>query len=401
MAPTGKADEQVLPEKSCKSCLKATRSEINCVICNAVFHGSCAVRLTGTKVVGYNELHCNECVRRREDGHDAKAGNERQCYEQVVQSNQVLNEVILKLMADRDNLSAEIQEVKGALKEFKLFLTTQQSAISRQNCQSCSTKKTTDKEGLSMDVTKTSTSNLDYSKTKMPSDKAKSAAAMSTSLTEPMTCVAYSQRQQKANQRKQKGIGKHVLPIVENSESQSQERTVNVPIDPRAVYAAIHEETARMKAREIINLGNAERVQEREDASVVNEWKTLRRRNAMPPARTRRPSPIRGRMESSLTSLTVAPRKIWLFVSGFSPSTTGADLKQHIEKHAEVTDCVCEKLKTRKDDQKSSFKLEIKREDRDKVMVGSLWPTGTMVNHFRNLRRNPSTREESKQMGLM
>lgn len=118
MAPSGKADEQELPEKSCKLCSRATRSDIRCVVCNAAFHGSCVVRIAGTKVVGYNELHCSECARRHDEVVDeVEACDQKQCFERVMKTNETLNAVVLKLMADHDLLMNEMAEKNEILKE--------------------------------------------------------------------------------------------------------------------------------------------------------------------------------------------------------------------------------------------------------------------------------------------
>ncbi|KAG5864141.1 hypothetical protein JTB14_022005 [Gonioctena quinquepunctata] len=50
-------------------------------------------------------------------------------------------------------------------------------------------------------------------------------------------------------------------------------------------------------------------------------------------------------------------------------------------------DITCEKMKTKKDKQKSSFKLEVPETLVDELMTPNVWMKGVIINHFYNLQR--------------
>lgn len=98
-------------------------------------------------------------------------------------------------------------------------------------------------------------------------------------------------------------------------------------------------------------------------------------------------------MKQTETSLAVAPKKAAVFVSGFTPTTTPEEVKNHVEAYIGCQDGVCEKLVTRADSTRSSFKIQVKAEDREKIMDGAVWPAGIVVDHFRLPRRSRDPRQ--------
>lgn len=117
MAPIKKVHSECSDENPCKSCLRATKSNIRCIKCKSSYHAACAVRIRGIRVTGYNELQCPECVEASEalGGEDAAPGTK-----QLIESNRVLNTVVLRLMEDRDVLKSEIIKLSGKIHEITL-----------------------------------------------------------------------------------------------------------------------------------------------------------------------------------------------------------------------------------------------------------------------------------------
>lgn len=67
MAAKQGVSQKVVIESTCKACSRSVKAEIKCIICNASYHGACAVRSRGLKVVGFNELMCPTCSEKSVD----------------------------------------------------------------------------------------------------------------------------------------------------------------------------------------------------------------------------------------------------------------------------------------------------------------------------------------------
>lgn len=102
-----------------------------------------------------------------------------------------------------------------------------------------------------------------------------------------------------------------------------------------------------------------------------------------------RPVPIRG-CSVIQSTLSVAKRRSWHYISGLAPGTTEEQLKGYMEDQLKIGVYVCQRLKTRRDDM-GSFKVEIDWDDKQKMMNPENWQKGISVNFFINLRRRPTT----------
>lgn len=124
MVPIEDQQSDSLRENVCKSCSRPTKSEVKCKYCRAAFHPSCAVRIAGMKVIGFNELCCPKCY---ETSESDDANGAEISYQQLAKTNDTLNTVILKLMANQDALKGDLSEIQERLQDFTDFL------VSRQN----------------------------------------------------------------------------------------------------------------------------------------------------------------------------------------------------------------------------------------------------------------------------
>lgn len=53
---TSKDEADLSQEKFWKSCSRAIKNDTKCVFCGPGYYAACALRITGIKVMGYNEL---------------------------------------------------------------------------------------------------------------------------------------------------------------------------------------------------------------------------------------------------------------------------------------------------------------------------------------------------------
>lgn len=137
---------------------------------------------------------------------------------------------------------------------------------------------------------------------------------------------------------------------------------------------------------------------ESEEGWIVKHKKTRSKKNQTEPAdRTNllkipRPAPIKGE-NNNFTGLKVAQQTSFLFLSGLHPSVNADQVLKFIKESTDIT-CSCVKMRTRSDNKKSSFKLEVPTDSRPKIFSSILWGPGVIINHFLHLQRLPHHREE-------
>lgn len=124
---------------------------------------------------------------------------------------------------------------------------------------------------------------------------------------------------------------------------------------------------------------------EEKDSSLKTDpgneaWTEVRSR------KNRRPSPIRGENKNFLLQVAEERNSACLFLSGLHPNVGAEEVKQYIDGKTQIL-CKCEKMKTRNDRYKSSFKIEIPKEMRKTVMSPDFWGKGVVINHFLSVRR--------------
>ena len=117
-----------------------------------------------------------------------------------------------------------------------------------------------------------------------------------------------------------------------------------------------------------------------------NKWQEVsyKKKNNRP-VKGNRPEPLKGSSDDNVT-LKTAPQMAFLFVSGLAPEVNSDGILQYLETK-KLKGCTCKKIKTKKEKYRSSFKLAVPRQDRDKYLVADLWPCGVVINHFLNLQR--------------
>lgn len=123
------------------------------------------------------------------------------------------------------------------------------------------------------------------------------------------------------------------------------------------------------------------------DENQQDDWVEVRskHKNKKSIFKTNRPEPLKGQNENA-TSLKTATRVVFLFLSGMAPEVTCEDVMDFLKENNLLAGCRCEKMKTKKQKYRSSFRLAVPQTDVDKYLTPSLWPTGSVINHFRNIQ---------------
>lgn len=146
---------------------------------------------------------------------------------------------------------------------------------------------------------------------------------------------------------------------------------------------------------------DSEKRAEKQKTGADNEegWTKVTRksRKTNQPTKNIRPEPIKGSNTTS-SILKAAQVKSWIFLTGFDPTTNEDMIINHLKNNDFGEGCICEKMVTRKDKTKSSFRLGVPQDRRDAIMSANLWPCGIMVNHFINLQRLQTTRSHNPQI---
>lgn len=173
------------------------------------------------------------------------------------------------------------------------------------------------------------------------------------------------------------------------TEPKISEPKINTVIDTESVKTAI----ASAQLQRIVNLNNDKgTTKTKKPISQPSPNRAQRHNQRTVTHNNSRPAPHKGTKENVAGLEVAATSKqpgSWIFLSGFSTRTTPDTISSYIQSNLGLKDCVCEKLKTRKDKWKSSFKLSVKKHDEEKVMNPELWPSGIIFNNFLNLRQYP------------
>lgn len=98
-----------------------------------------------------------------------------------------------------------------------------------------------------------------------------------------------------------------------------------------------------------------------------------------------RPAPIMGVNEDTAT-LKAAVKMAFLFLSGLAPEVSESLILKYLQDNNLETDCRCEKIKTKRDKYRASFRLTVPYNERHKYLCPMLWPKGVIINHFMNLQ---------------
>lgn len=99
-----------------------------------------------------------------------------------------------------------------------------------------------------------------------------------------------------------------------------------------------------------------------------------------------RPSSIEGTKESVSTLKVVEPKRyFWIFVSRLTNDTEPDNITEYLKSNGVESEC--ERIKTKRKQSYSSFKVGIPTDKKSVVLDENFWPVGVRVNKFLNLRK--------------
>lgn len=407
MAASDKPSVKSSAENLCKACSKATKSGIKCTVCESAFHASCAVRITGVRVTGYNELCCSKCSA-PDDAGESEFTN--QCESRLLKTNETLNAVILQLMEDRDLLKIELQDIMEKLCE--LTLNSRKPEMSRQELH-----RKISKTSMSRQTgTETEPQNVGYSVTEPSIIPERESGATSgnredqrrqrrshTSGEDDTHGDSHSKAEAECQRQPRMST---VGAVISNDKLRADAAPADCRdrtqcdigakqngrnsqfVDPKRAYAAIHEEATRRMAQEIIDLGSAEGTSDNDGWKTVNKNRRRNRARDKLVSRTASDCAIIGASQQS-SKLKSVPKTVSLYITRLTPNTSAADIEEQLKERSPEAKAV--EMFSKFPDIYKSFKVTINIDNYDSVMTPEAWPTGVRVDKFFHWRVKKQT----------
>lgn len=387
MAPKGSSDSKSSAEVLCDSCSRSTRSEIKCVKCGSAFHASCAVRITGVKVVGYNELCCSRCSALAETETESDNGVQIVAHQQLVKTNETLNSVILQLMASQEFLKSELKEVRTKLNE----LTSEPAILTSRQSETASSRQIHGGEVAGLPMPKRTRTNSRSTHSR-PNRSIFDTEANASCLTTAGVLSTGSCQDGESQRRHRSSDGCRNLALESKINNGGPTAVLTLDdtekpgpianyIEPKNVFAALHEEATRTKLQEVINLGNLEVTDPGEDWKKAGKRRRPGRRNAA----------VIGDRENNNLGLKAVARRTYLHVYRLAPDTTENDVIEYLK--GEFPEVTCVKLNSKHPTLYSSFKVSVNSNHAGKIMEPSFWPKDVCVNRFFHYRQPPKAAE--------
>lgn len=145
-------------------------------------------------------------------------------------------------------------------------------------------------------------------------------------------------------------------------------------IEPKQIFAAVHEAVTNTKFQEIINL------ESNKVAETHNNWELVnRRRGRARKGRKHGDSAIVGTSELS-GKLKSVPKTVSLYVTRLSPETSAADVGAQLMSRFPEIKAV--EMPSKFPEIYKSFKVTLNRDNYEAVMAPEIWPAGVRVDRF-------------------
>lgn len=163
-----------------------------------------------------------------------------------------------------------------------------------------------------------------------------------------------------------------------NNSNDSQNGSTSVPTEitlsqvNRAVDSALNQQSPRMDKQKC----NEE----------AESWTTVVRKSKQRSS-SGRPAPLRGSNDNEGT-LKTAQKMAFLFLSGLAPEVTQVEVLDYLKCNGVGDGCRCEKMQTKKDKHKASFRLTVPQSTLNQYLCSTLWPKDVIINHFMNIQRH-------------
>lgn len=369
-------DAVSLPEsKNCKYCKgNVDKAGVKCAICQVCYHQSCALRITGLQVTSgsKNLVHCGSCAKNIREQEVTKIVKEALLEkENLIQSLESKLSMLqgVNIQEPFENLSKKMDLIEKNILQRVINLEKVQQK-NNVNIPINHTETSTGPINGSSKAPKinSTTKNGRYALPEQPRATPKGSKER-VNETEDITGSRHANEQPKSN-------GSEASRTSTRIRNPSETPEISIDVD---VFDS-----------DINNLSKAKTGNEDKWITVVNR---RQRENTL---KIKRPEPLKGSNEDTSCSLKTAPRMAFLFLSGLAPETTGDDVLQFLKINELENGCKCEKLKTKREKYRSSFKLTVPIDQRPKLLSASLWPSGTIINHFLNIQSQGKVKTNSQ-----
>ena len=404
------SNEDVLKEaenKKCRCCKSnIEKFGVKCVSCARYYHHPCALKITGLKVASGSKglIICPGCEKNAGEGEQNSAATEL--------NNEInkLNQKIDELENQKTNLEKKLEENSKKMASTEL----KENDISGENeCMRKLVKVLEEKNQILQENGVLWKEKAIYLEEKMKETEIKKGKQVPSPPSLPPVSTSSSS----------KGLhlkipAKHLNPPADGTVDGRFSTSKSKNLKSRNGSSSKPETTEQVKKPEteiqILNNENNTEVPKTGEVLFVTDeinpkikpnennsdqkWTTVESRKTKKMARyeeknwesrktpiEKRPAPTRGTKESDF-DLLVADKIEWLFVSGFDPETQNQHITEYIKKHGINKNCICEKMNTKRDKERSSFRLGVPAEYVNEVMSGSMWPVGIVVNFFMNIQ---------------
>lgn len=345
-----------------KCCVKKTSSTFFCINCEEVYHGGCAKR-KNIKFIGKSRVMCCEVAPK--DVIDGNV-NKENCLFSKYENDKLTQHISLlnRLLNEMSDKNIILKENNNLLNEKNEFLI--------QKITNLESKLVTSKSPPLSNVAEMEQDNRSSNSCRLgENNRTVGAKAGGTNRFSKLTDRKRLGRVNLTpNKEHQLNINKNIInrTNIKTPKSTSHE---NLNIVENPIINAITAKDNSLPLPLAEDEGNCQEASKRKPRYPKIE----------------RPLPVRGGIEDDF-QLIAAKKTSFLFLSGLSPNTTVEQVENYIKNKLDVS-CKCDKMKTRKDYYRSSFKLEVPVESKVILMSPDIWGKGIVINHFLHLRRRP------------
>ncbi|KAL3273335.1 hypothetical protein HHI36_014784 [Cryptolaemus montrouzieri] len=371
-------------QKYYKCCAKKAYTSFICKNCGAPFHDSCARRLIEKKGLSFmDEVYVKCCEKPASEMDNELSEN----------INIQLKEENIKMRYENLLLQKEIEHLKYVLvesqknKELLFNEMSDKNIILRKNKKLLAERITQLQNRPIEKIMETKPEKSNQNKVDIPLSLPSTLKPAYSSMVKNVTESGPSSRNTQTTTN-----NKQNLKIeLQSNQKLTPTKTITNQEVKKIQGNQQHNQTTSKQKRETTLLYIKDEISESKEeqqspkVKIQQErenWReVVKKRN---PKQTR-PVPIKGAMDKF--SLTIAEQQSCLFLSGLDPDIGPEEVKEYIDTTFKISS-KCEKMKTKKDRFKSSFKVYVPTDSKQQVLNENMWGKGIVINHFLHIRRN-------------
>lgn len=365
--------------KECKYCNKSVeKSYVKCTNCKLVYHLSCASRITGLLVISGSRglILCPSCEK-----------NSRQ-----IDVNKQIDAAIADKEMEIKDLKQKIAELETKTMLGNFMEVMKRMEIMEESLTNKVSALTIVGEKMAMDPAPPNGREQQRKKTdnRNKSDRAQSSSARETTTTnQAVQSVEILNRE-------------HLTRKGQNID------TTSTAFSPKNGSTSMAQQTddnhldANVKELSEVDVDNNGKTNQKSAGSIIEKetetdgnWKRVSYRKTKRPTKSNRPQPVQGC--NNETNLKIAQRLAFLFVSGLASDVNEQDVVGYLNSQS-LKLVECQKMRTKKEKYRSSFKLTVHYQDREKFLDPAVWPKQVVVNHFMNIQRLTVTTQKNQKI---